>query len=187
MRTHNYFSSISIANQRQNGCISPGSSASVPGEGSTSSSAVAGGGGWEAQGGGRCKYCQLKSGQSITFDFQFPEFFKNSFLKFSHILHPDQSFPSLPSSPTDNFPTLPRSLFLQKRAGLPEISTEHSITSFSKTRHKPSYQPSSDPNGSVTVLSVSLGPRSFQNAVSTYPRKYRYVSMVCKTNIWRSK
>ena len=61
---------------------------------------------------------------------------------FSHILHPDLSFPFSKSLlPTSTLPKIHcSSLSLQKRAGLPGISTEHGITGYNNTRHNPSYQ-----------------------------------------------
>lgn len=46
-----------------------------------------------------------------------------------------------PSPPPSAFPQFhSSSISIQKRAGLPGIETEHSITRYSKARHKPSHQ-----------------------------------------------
>lgn len=59
---------------------------------------------------------------------------------FSHIIHPNYSFPSLHTSQCPPIFPLPQlyssSIFLQERADLPEISIEHDITGYNKTRHK---------------------------------------------------
>lgn len=71
-------------------------------------------------------------------------YFFSSCLFFSHILSPNHNFlSSTPPSPPPASP-LPQiscsSISLQKRVGLPVISTERAVTRCTKTRHKPSYQ-----------------------------------------------
>jgi hypothetical protein len=61
-------------------------------------------------------------------------FFFNIFLFSSHTLHPNHSSPS---SPTSALPKYTPYVSLQKKVGTSRLSTEHSITSYNKTRHNP--------------------------------------------------
>lgn len=70
------------------------------------------------------------------------------FLFFSHILHPEHSFPFLTFLPSLKSVTLssllpqtfPYSISPQKRAGLPGTSNKHDLTNYNKIRHIRSYQ-----------------------------------------------
>lgn len=63
---------------------------------------------------------------------------------FSHILHPEHSFPSrlysqsLPASPPLSSRSIPP-LFPSENCSPPGISAKHDVSMYNKTRHKPSY------------------------------------------------
>lgn len=110
------------------------------------------------------------------------------FLFFSHILHPKHSFPFLTFLPLLKSVTLssllpqtfPHSISPQKRAGLPETSNKHGLTSYNKIRHIRSYQdwirqprrgksfPKADKRGRALIPLLGIPQKTLSYIVITY-------------------
>lgn len=96
---------------------------------------------------------------------------------YTHTLHPDCSFPSTPhsSSPIPPLSSRPTPPFpFKKQAVLAGLSTKHSLSSYSKTKHKPSSksrmrQPSRRKGVPSTYKRVSEIPPTLPQNLFSFP------------------